>query len=96
MFTKLFAGSLLVLGLLFTGAFAAGEKFKDCCSSNLACCKEMSACCVADAKLGCCEKGLKCCTENNGCCAAIQKICIEGADCCNEAKPCCGLPSQNA
>ena len=40
MFTKLFAGSFLALGLLLTGAVAADEKPKDCCSAKLACCKE--------------------------------------------------------
>ena len=52
MFTKLFAGSFLALGLLLTGAVVADEKAKDCCSAKLACCKEKSACCEADARLG--------------------------------------------
>src|ERR1022692_1196903 len=90
MFTKLFAGSFLVLGLLLTGAAVADEKSKDCCSAKLACCKEKSACCEASARLGCCEKGLKCCAENKGCCAAVQKCCTEGLACCKEAKACCG------
>jgi len=73
MFTKLFAGSFLALGLLIAGVDA--DKSQDCCSAKLACCNEMSACCVADAKLDCCDKGLKCCTDNNGCCDAVQKCC---------------------
>jgi hypothetical protein len=55
MFTKLFANSFLVVGLLLTGAAGADEKTKDCCSAKLACCKEKSACCAADVRLGCCE-----------------------------------------
>lgn len=90
MFTKLFVGSFLTLGLLLTGAVDGDDKAKDCCSAKLACCKEKSACCVADTRLGCCEKGMKCCAENKGCCAAVQKCCTEGMACCKEAKACCG------
>jgi hypothetical protein len=95
MSTKLIAGSLLLLSVLFIGAVFANEQAKDCCSLKLACCNPKSACCVADAKLGCCDKGLKCCTENKGCCAAVQKCCTEGLACCKEAKACCG-PTKTA
>jgi hypothetical protein len=60
MLTKLFAGSLLALGLLFAGVTAAAEKPQDCCAAKLACCAPRGGCCVADARLGCCDKGLKC------------------------------------
>jgi hypothetical protein len=90
MFTRLFAGSFLVVGLLLTGAAGADEKTKDCCSAKLACCKEKSACCAADVRLGCCEKGMKCCAEKKACCSAVQKCCTEGLACCKEAKACCG------
>ena len=75
MFTKLFVGSFLALGLLFTSINAADDAAKDCCAKKLACCQPTSACCVADVKLGCCEKGLKCCADDKGCCAAVQKCC---------------------
>lgn len=90
MFTKLFAGSFLSLGLLLAGSGGAEEAAKDCCSLKLACCKAKSACCVADARLGCCEKGMKCCEDEKACCAAVQKCCLEGSACCAESKACCG------
>lgn len=95
MLTKLFAGSFLVLGLMFAGMSAAEKEPVDCCEANLACCSPKSACCETDAKLGCCEKGLKCCEEAKACCDGAQQCCIEGKDCCKDAKECCG-PAKDA
>ncbi len=91
MYMKLFAGSLLALGLSFTSLNANVEATKDCCARKLACCASKGACCLADTKLGCCEQGMKCCADNKGCCAAVQKCCTSGSACCNESKACCGV-----
>lgn len=96
MFTKMFAGSLLALGLLVARVAVSDDKPKDCCAANLACCKDKNACCEPKTRLGCCEKGLKCCAENKGCCAVVQKPGTEGsASDHHEAKACCG-PSKTA
>jgi hypothetical protein len=91
MFTKLFPGLFLSLGLVFAGAPAADKAApQDCCQQKLACCAKDKACCVATTRLGCCAKGMDCCAKNKACCAAVQKCCQEGAKCCDAAKACCG------
>src|SRR5579862_4518837 len=71
MLIKLLAGSILGLGLLFTGS-APKEKAVDCCAANLACCQANLPCCQG-AKAACCQTGQKCCSEGKACCSAAQK-----------------------
>ena len=59
MFMKLFAGSLLGLGMLVSGAVSADQKSQDCCAAKLACCQPKSACCGATKAA---EKTASCCT----------------------------------
>lgn len=108
MFTKIFAGALLSVGLVFAGflagqgasqdglavASAAEDKQEDCCKKQLACCSKDKACCAASAKIGCCAKGMKCCDKDAACCATVQECCKAGGACCDEVKACCGKTSK--
>ena len=83
MFTKLISGSLLTLGLAFTG-YGGTQSPAGCCEQANACCTPTNACCQAGPKAGCCEQGPVCCTQSVPCC--------DTAACCGSAcQQCCRL-----
>src|SRR5262249_19591870 len=92
MFSKLLAGLVLSLGLMFATDSGVADQAAppDCCKAKMACCAKDKACCTASAKTGCCAKGMNCCGKDAGCCAAVQECCKAAAPCCDEAKACCG------
>jgi hypothetical protein len=87
MLLKLFAGSILGLGLLLPGV-AAEQKPLDCCAANLACCRANLPCCQSAAKAGCCAKGQKCCAEGMACCTVAHQTSAKRVASLTGAKAC--------
>src|SRR5205085_4288578 len=83
MFTQIFGGLILSLGLLSTGLSLGNQQPADCCASLMACCSQGKACCLATGKMECRDNPA-------GCCSAAQNCCAAGAACCQQALPCCG------
>ena len=66
MFTTIFSGLVLSLGLLGTGLDFDANPVQ-CCTNQIGCCTTCQACCPA-----CCAPGMPCCGEDARCCLATQ------------------------
>src|SRR5262249_36775318 len=86
MFTKIFGGLVLSLGMLATG-LGSGPGLGDCCQLQMACCSQGMTCCPT-----CCVG----CDGNSACCTAKPDCCAAGEACCAEAQACCSQTTKAA